>query len=450
MGEAKESGASPQSPFAAGYEAYPQNFSNKYFGPDTVVETVKRLILRGFTRDNLRWGYYQKYAPPDPTEMGNWVRPDYYKNWESSVDEAREGLAKIPIEPNRPGPDPDNPKALAKTMLEHLDTAVKIALFDKHLVGNPNDSGIAIEIVVGKQGKKSRRHKVSTEWRTAAANHGDPKYKYDRLTITMTCPFGGWIGTAAWKYPGASKFTRFEASYAVPAAPASSDGQIIFIFNGLESLPPPPASGTAAAPLPPAILQPVLQWTEDGWAVRSWYVPATYTPSMEQMPGPSDERAFTTGSAPAWTRTTRVDEGTALKGVIEWDGMIYRCWFELGGDDTVRVAELRTNNILPLTYPVAVIEAYGFDDNEELVTSVTMTDIALQRSDVSALAVEPTWTVGTDDPPQPQTDSAGKNTIILWGTGRMQKYRVVPSDDGAKITFTRKDEYRARTRGATP
>lgn len=427
------------SPFAAGYEAYPQNFSNKYFSAyapqdeePLVVQTVRRLISRGFTRDNLRWGYYQKYASPNLGDPNDWGGDSYFKNWESSVEDAREALAKIPVEVNRPGPDPDNPKVLAKNMLEHLDTVVKIALFDKHLAGHPNDPGIGIEVVVGTQGKKSRRHKVSTEWRVAKANHSDPKYKYDRLTITMTCPLGGWIGTAVWKYAGAAKFTRYVARYKVPDAP-DSDGQIIFIFNGLESMPALPTPGLN--PPPPAILQPVLQWTDDGWAVRSWYVPATYTPSMDMMPAPDSEKLFTTASQPAWTKAISVDEGTYLWGFIEWDGMSYHCWFEVEGDAT-KMVELVTLNILPLTYPVAVIEAYGWDEDDELVEKVKMKQISLERSDVPGQPVEPTWTLGSDDPPEP---GAGKSGNIHYGTGRMQKYRVKATDNGATLTFTRKE-----------
>ncbi len=426
--------------FAAGYENYPQSFSNKYFtsrnlfppdGPE-VVKTVRRLIDRGFTRETLRWGYYQKLAGYNVGDPNEWGSDSYFRNWESSVDDAREALAKLPVDASRPGPDPDNPSARAKNMLEHLDTAVRIALFDKHLVGYPNESGIEIEVVVGKQGKKSRRHKVTTEWRVAVANNPDPKYKYDRLTINMTCPRDGWIGVAAWKYSGAAKFTRYTARIIVPDAPDYVGDQIIFIFNGLESVPMPNQS------LPPAILQPVLQWTRtDGWAVRSWYVPATYTPSMEQMPGLDDERPFTTPSQPAWSKAEKVDTNYVLKGIIEWDEMNYRCRFDVtdtGGNKSSK-AELAAENILPLTYPVAVIEAYGFDRDEALIEKVKMKQILLERSDVPGQPVEPTWTLGTEDPPPP---APGGTPPIRYGTGRMQKYRVKWSIADSILTFTRK------------
>jgi hypothetical protein len=402
------------------YEPYPEDFSSKYFSADTVVDSVKNIKAAGFTRDNLRWGYYQKYAPADPTDESNWGNPDLYRNWESAIAEAREALRKVPVDRNQPGPDPDNPSVRANNMLEHLDEAVRIALFDKFQEGEP-ESGIEIEIKVRRQAKASRRHKLATAWRAAAHNPPDPKYKWDRLTIVMTCPRDGWIGTAAWKYGGPSRFTRCLASYKVPDAPENQSKQILFIFAGLESLPNPRQS------YPPAILQPVLQWTKhDGWAIRSWYVPSTYTPSIDQMPGLEDERRFTDPASPAWTKATRVSPGDDLTGVIEWDGMAYRSSFKVGKTTT---AALLARNILPLTYPVAVIEAYEFGNRKELVKEVTMTDITLYREDTPDVPVEPTWDIGTDSDP-----SDG----IHHGTGKLQLYKITPSANNQTLTFKRK------------
>ncbi|WP_439358822.1 hypothetical protein [Bradyrhizobium sp. DASA03007] len=402
------------------YKDYPTNFSSKFFSAATVVSSVRNIKAAGFTRDSLLWGYYQKFAASDPTDQSNWGNPDLYQNWESSVAEAREALTKLPVDPNLPGPDPDNPSARARNMLDHLDTAVRIALFDKHLPGNPMDSGIEIDVVVGVQARPSRRHKVTTLWRNAPHNPSDPKYKYDKLTIVMTCPRGGWIGTAAWKYNGRSRFTRYAATYKVPAAPAHDRGQILFIFNGLESLPNPQQS------FPPGILQPVLQWSSpDGWAIRSWYVPSTYTPSIDMMPGLNDERRFTGPEAPAWTKATKVAANKVLTGVIEWDGMSYRSSFLLDGST---VATLLAPNILPLTYPVAVVEAYEFKNKNDLV-DVAMNNLELEQEDSPGVPVEPTWDVGTD---------ANPSDHIHYGTGRLQRYKIVPSNSNTTLTFTRK------------
>jgi hypothetical protein len=404
------------------YEPYPQDFSSKYFSPTTVTKSVKNIKAAGFTRDTLQWGYYQKYAPDDPTDQTNWVDAKLYQNWEAAIAEAREALQKMPVDPSQPGPDPDNPGVLASNMLDHLDKAVRIALFDKHFALTP-DSGIEIEVSVGKQSKPSRRHNVTTAWRRAKANPSDPKYKWDRLSIVMTCPLGGWVGTAAWKYVGPSRFTRYTATYEVPAAPPSSSGQILFIFNGLESLPDPQQSD------PPGILQPVLQWTKhDGWAIRSWYVPSTYTPSIDQMPKLDDELKFTDPGSPAWTKATRVSAGDILTGVIDWNGTAYRSSFVVNGAATTPTAMLTAQNILPLTYPVAVIEAYEFSV-KDLVDAVTITDITLYREDAPGVPLEPTWDIGTD------TKSSDN---IHYGTGMLQLYKITPDDNNATLKFTKK------------
>jgi hypothetical protein len=403
---------------AAGYEAYPSDFSSNYFSASTVVSSVRNIKAAGFTRDNLLWGYYQKYAPSDPTDQSNWTDTNLYMNWESAVAEARDALRKLPADPT--GPDPDNPMP-ASHMLDHLDKAVKIALFDKHLANNSTDSGIEIEVVVGTQTNSSRRHKITTSWRRVASNPSDPKYKHDKLTIVMTCPKGGWIGTAAWKYAGPSKFTQYTATYKVPATPNKA-GQILFIFNGLESLPDPQQS------YPPGILQPVLQWTQgDGWAIRSWYVPATYTPSIDQMPPLNNERKFTNPGCPAWTKAEKVAVNTVLQGVIAWNNnMAYQSSFVVGGTTK---AMLLAPNILPLTYPVAVIEAYNFGSNKNNLVDVTMDGLTLYREDSPDVPVEPTWDTGTDSNP---VDG------IHYGTGRLQRYTITPSNNNATLTFTRK------------
>lgn len=403
---------------AAGYEAYPQSFSNTYFSAANVRNSVKNIKNAGFTRANLTWGMYQKFAALDPRDMNNWGDVRLYMNWESAIDHAREDLAKIPVDRNLPGPDPDNPTVRSRNMLEHLDTAVKIALFDKHQVGSPNESGIEVEVRVSHHAKHNRRHVVSTYWRRTATSPGDAKYNWDKLTIVMTCPTGGWIGKATWNYSGPSRFTKFMANLTVPPRPQNQGQQILFIFAGLESRPDPQRSH------PPAILQPVLQWTPGvGYAVRSWYVPSTYTPTIDQMPDITNIKAFTTPDNPAWTEAVPVRSNQRLQSVIEWDGMAYRARFEGFGK-----TELLARNILPLTYPVAVMEAYNFSGRQQLVDA-TMTGLTLLREDAGATPVEPTWEVGTD---------AAAGDGIHHGTGRLHRYVVTVRDNNSTLIFTRK------------
>ena len=155
------------------------------------------------------------------------LEADLYKDWESAVDEAREDLAKFAA--SYPGPDPDAPGRLADNLQDHLDKAVRIALFDKYMP-NATEPGVPIKVKVRVQSKKWRRHGMIAEW---------VRSPYLHLEITMICPNGGWIGTALWKrynHFQLGKVTEYRASYQVPAEP-KDHGQILFVFNGAESLP---------------------------------------------------------------------------------------------------------------------------------------------------------------------------------------------------------------------
>jgi hypothetical protein len=60
-----------------------------------------------------------------------------------------------------------------------------------------------------------------------------------------------------------SNVTWFSADFKVPLAPYRHGGEVVYFFNGIE-----PSDESQ-------IIQPVLQWNEDGkntWAVSSWYV----------------------------------------------------------------------------------------------------------------------------------------------------------------------------------
>lgn len=426
-------------PFAAlpGYMDYPTSFSDDYFGAAKVVQTVIRLKARGFTRNNLFWGEYQKKAPERPEDEASWDKTStgkgkrLYRNWEAAVAEARRDLRKQAAPPT--GPDPDNPSMRADNALDHLDKAVRLALFDKHQSGSPADSGIPLTIKVFYATERYGRHSVSTAWQPAGGSGLDPKYRYSSLVITMTCPNGGWVGTATWEYTGTQQLKKFTATYFVPDKPAKDDDQILFIFNGLESKP-----DTALLPdRPSGILQPVLQWTPasidprsadwEGWAVRSWYVPTTYKPDFDQMPKLADSAAFNGAKNVAYTAATKVFAGDKLVGTIEWDGSKYVskfAWTHRGQTATVASLPAKkagTPDILPLVYVSAVIEAYRKKgvpatapfDKKNLVNAVAMTDIRLEAIDGSK--PEPTWNTGRDDPTTPEVE---------YGTNRLNYYAV--------------------------
>lgn len=74
----------------------------------------------------------------------------------------------------------------------------------------------------------------------------------------------GWITDAYWNRPAGHAITRDTAKWVVPAAPSANDGQLIYLFNGIQQS--------------QAILQPVLQWGANGsfggsyWSATCWYV----------------------------------------------------------------------------------------------------------------------------------------------------------------------------------
>jgi hypothetical protein len=86
-----------------------------------------------------------------------------------------------------------------------------------------------------------------------------------------------------WNNTTGSPITSFQTNWAVPQPPATSSGQLIYLFNALED-----ASGDD-------ILQPVLQWGVSGagggsyWSVASWYVDSSghafCTPATQVNPG---------------------------------------------------------------------------------------------------------------------------------------------------------------------
>ena len=143
----------------------------------------------------------------------------------------------------------------------------------------------------------------------------------------------GWITYATWTYSGSQPISSFSTTWVVPPAPAASESQLVYLFNGLQDSPVT------------HILQPVLQWgiSPDGggayWSVASWFVD-------------SSGNAFK-------TPLVRVNPGDTLTGVMTLTGQSgsnysYRCEFAgLGG------TALPVLNINQLVMPVETLECYG-------------------------------------------------------------------------------------------
>lgn len=141
----------------------------------------------------------------------------------------------------------------------------------------------------------------------------------------------GWIEDAYWYNNHSAAVRQFWASWGVPAPPATWDGQIVYLFNGM----------TNAA----HILQPVLQFgaSEDGggayYSVASWYVA-------------DNGNAY-------FTRAVPVAPGTQLSGGISFlsrsgSSFSYLCQFAgIGGTG------LQVNGVGELTTCYETLEVYN-------------------------------------------------------------------------------------------
>jgi hypothetical protein len=426
------------------YEDYAGNYTSRWF-VNKILSTAAELRSK-FSRDQLKWGHYQKSIAGTDTSSG-WgsnssAAKFLFKNWESAVDDARKDLAKR----KAPwvGPDPDNPTRRAANLLEHLDESIRFAIYDKIAPGQTKP-GIPFDVQVNVQPTNNKRHTLSVTWHSSGM--ASP-HNVDRLIIRMICPLGGWLGYATLQAPAsAGRITKSIAKWKVPKAPRD-EGQVIFIFNGLESVP----SGNYT----PGILQPVLQWTAaDGWTIRSWYVPETYTPKPEQLPtsgceklpgqqpngmcanvGFDPDNPTDNSANPYVTKALVVAEGDLLEGHAEWDAgsQSYSCWFvhtSASGGPASQVALLTVPGLPPLTYAAAVIEGYllyntqsnKFISMNGLPSPVQMDGVYLEYETTPTPA--PNWDLGSEDPTT--------GSPVHYGTNRLRSYRATSPASGTFV-----------------
>jgi hypothetical protein len=120
-----------------------------------------------------------------------------------------------------------------------------------------------------------------------------------------------WVAYTAWSNDGGTQITEFRTTWVVPPEPDTTNGQTIYLFNGLQDTPTT------------MILQPVLQWGNSPaggrrrWMVASW--------------------AVVNGNA-FYTKLQPVDPGDTLVGVMrlvaQTSGVFtWQCEFE-GIEDT--------------------------------------------------------------------------------------------------------------------
>jgi len=142
----------------------------------------------------------------------------------------------------------------------------------------------------------------------------------------------GWIAYVAWENDTGTPITSFNTTWVVPQAPLSQGSQIVYLFNGLENS--------------NRILQPVLQWGNDGygggsyWTIASWYA------------GNEHDHAF-------HSDFVQVEPGFVLEGIMTLTAQNgasfdYVCEFQ-----NVPGTSLTVQGIQELTSAYETLEAYG-------------------------------------------------------------------------------------------
>ncbi len=170
--------------------------------------------------------------------------------------------------------------------------------------------------------------------------HNRPGGKARPRAAAAPLPDVGWIENTGWSNTGSSPIAYFSTTWIVPPAPSSNDGQVVFIFNGLEQ------SGSGASPNGPFILQPVLQWgpSEAGggsyWSITNWYVD-----------GP--------GGTAVYKSLITVNPGDVLQGVMTLTGQSGSEYSYLSSFVGYSAADLTVADIDELTWTCETLECYG-------------------------------------------------------------------------------------------
>jgi len=329
---------------------YLARFNNHAYSAQN-IDAVHRLIKQKFrNRSDLKWGFYQQDVEPN---RANWGSTAAFDNWPDFMDEAREDLEKHPAKFANPkhAMNPFDTTQVAANLLEHLDEVIRIALWDR---------AVPLKIKVGKQ--RRRHHGLTTEWEPAPQPGTNPGLQLTGLTINVDCPEGGWQGYTLWRNRSSTdQITKFAATWEVPKAPVNQKDQIIFIFNGLESVSRRNVTG--------GILQPVLQWTSDGWYVRSWYVTADFDP-VRYPTLPDLNTAVGQDQLGAenrcYSKAVRVSTGDRIVGTIQGGRdatgrFNYTSSFGINGRHQP-ATELSLTDIPELVYAVCAVESYKVND----------------------------------------------------------------------------------------
>jgi hypothetical protein len=177
----------------------------------------------------------------------------------------------------------------------------------------------------------------------------------------------GWIVYTDWSNTTGSPVSSFATAWTVPPPPATSSGQTIFLFNGIQNS--------------SMIYQPVLQWGPSAagggayWAVASWYADGQ-------------------GGSSHYSTLVRVNPGDALVGVMTLSsqnaqGFTYNCEFQ-----GIANTSLAIQDVDELTWCIETLEAYGVTKATDYpaTTKTSFTSIELKTGTAPGTDATLTWT----------------------------------------------------------
>ena len=176
-------------------------------------------------------------------------------------------------------------------------------------------------------------------------------------TPELPAPGSGWITFGAYTEPATNVIRSMTTTWTVPPEPPREDGQLLYLFNGLQDSPVT------------QILQPVLQWGNspagggNSWALASWLVTATDTFRTQTL--------------------VEVQPGQVLTGVMKLVSLhptwaFWTCEFT-GFADT----RLSVNVTGQLVMPVQTLEAYTVTECRDYPATLmtSMRDISVTTKD---------------------------------------------------------------------
>jgi len=149
----------------------------------------------------------------------------------------------------------------------------------------------------------------------------------------LPAPGTGWIVNSGWTNGSANPISYFSTRWVVPPAPSTDNGQLIYMFNGIE-----PSAGNF-------ILQPVLQWGTSNagggsyWSITNWFVGSD-------------------GSA-VYKALSTVNPGDVIRGVMTLTGHSGSDFSYLSAFDGFSSADLQVTDVDQLVWANEALECYS-------------------------------------------------------------------------------------------